>query len=196
MGDKYIFMAYDSNGVPLNDELRNYAKDSLVFDMSRHSIYAQKKEFGYVGIKSEYQSSDSNLAYSYIVTYMYRDDNNNREIVFTYTDLTTTLSDYNGIGGEFNYATIEGPGNNIDNSGYVGVITNIHQDSLGKISYVYTYVDTTHYTDDGLYQDIEIERDSQNDSEPIPSGYYPIAGVKLSPNGHLSYTYIGLFHIC
>ena len=47
--NKHVFMTYSDNYAPMSQEMREIVKDSLVFDLDRKSIYAQEKEFGYVG---------------------------------------------------------------------------------------------------------------------------------------------------
>lgn len=199
--NKYIFMTYDSNGTPLNEDLRKYTKDSLVFDRSRRSIYAQELEYGYVGIRGIYQPANGVNSYQYPVTFLYRDDENDCHITFTYSDIALRLGDYTqetSIGDT-----------NLHKSYIVSprtakhVITSIQQNSLGKITYTYDYIATTHGTEPGVElrgsnpnqypswvpSDYKKQMDNQSYLSTASNKLYNFLYSYLSDDGILSYTY-------
>ena len=69
---KHIFMAYDSGGIKMNDEMLFAAKNSLVFDFSRNSIYTQQNEFGYTDVVC-YEVPAHKITDRKLITNVYKD---------------------------------------------------------------------------------------------------------------------------
>lgn len=157
-------MTYSASGAPLASEIRELVKDSLVFDLDRKSIYAQGREFGYVGLilnGPELQEGERK-----VFTDASKDAEGN--IILDYTNANSSLvSKYSTI--EDN-AYVEAPNSRIT------YIYDIFSEGE-NIYYKEGYLSTRHSTNVGVAKN---------------NGTYVINGVSLSEDGKLSYSYHNL----
>lgn len=132
--------------------------------------------------------------HSYLVTWMYKNPNEDDKVTFTYTDISVnsgTVDTQRGKGSA--NATI------LNNTAY-RFITNVSQAGDGKISYTYADFRTTHSTKTGDNLSPELEN-TQSVHEQLPGEQIGrtnydtggvITGVNLSAAGNLSYCYKNL----
>ena len=162
--EQYLLMSYDSNGIPMSTDMREYVKNALVFDRSRLSIYAQNQEFGYVGVTGNY-IDPSNLPNAYVITNIVKDP-------------STGLISYS-------YSSVVGSGTILSN-------TNIHVDSV-KLNENSIDVLTGLFVNQNngalgyLYHTIKVE--SSSTGIKANSNDKVITNTYLSKNGVLSYAY-------
>lgn len=162
--NEHYFMSYDSNGIPMSSDMREYTKNALVFDRSRLSIYAQNQEFGYVGVVGNYIDSH-NLPNSYIITNIVKNPGTGI-ISYSYTSvngLGTTLTDNNISSG-----SLKLNGKSLD------VLTGLFLTNSGAIGY--------------LYHTISV--DNSSEGKKVNSNDRVITNAYLSDTGKLSYSYL------
>lgn len=165
-----LLMTYHSGYAGASDDIKHWARNSLLFDIDRQSIYAQTYEFGYVGVRSEYQQYDDPDSYKYLITYIYKDIGGTGELVFTYTKVSDDEDDIQSGGTDAGDVTLLGL------SPTVRVITNVKQNSIGRLAYTYVDINTFHDSTGGSLL-------NASDSSTI------VTNVRLSENGILSYTF-------
>ena len=162
-------MTYHSGYADVPEDIKYWARNSLLFDIDRQSIYAQTYEFGYVGVRSEYQNYDDANSYKYLITYIYKDIGGTGELVFTYTKVSDDEED--AIGGvDAGDVTLLGL------TPTVRVLTNIKQNSIGRLSYTYVDINTFHDSTGSS---------TLNTSDPSTI----VTNVRLSQDGVMSYTF-------
>lgn len=163
-------MTYHSGYADVPEDIKYWARNSLLFDIDRQSIYAQTYEFGYVGVRSEFQRYDDPDSYKYLITYIYKDIGGTGELVFTYTKVSEDEDDTQSGGTDLGDITLTGL------SPTVRVITNVKQNSIGRLAYTYVDINTFHDSTGGSLLNTA-------DSSTV------VTNVKLNENGVLSYTF-------
>ena len=158
--EQYLLMSYDSNGIPMSPDMREYVKNALVFDRSRLSIYAQNQEFGYVGLAGNY-IDPNNLPNTYVITNIVKDSNSGL-ISYSYSNSCTRLSTTN-----VHVDSIKLNERSID------VVTGLFVNSAGALGY--------------LYHTLSV--DTSSNGTKVNSNDKVITNAYLSGNGVLSYSY-------
>ena len=114
--------------------------------------------------------------HSYLVTWMYKNPNEDDKVTFTYTDISTNT----GLSHVFSKEKTQSNGQDratiLNNTTY-RFLTNISQTGDGKISYTYADFNTYHYS-----------TGNTNNAHNLPT----IANLNLSADGVLSYKYVNL----